>query len=527
MSKPVESGRPASRDRLLAFAFASAELLVEIEPNGTITWAAGAFPSHFGQPADSFVGSTLVSLIAPADREALARTLIGVALRGHASPVILHLNDTAVRPCAFAALKLPGPCPRVCVTLGPLPAPPPAKSDGVQPALMFVREAEAQFRTKQATVLGLLDVKGWAEATANLDGRERNTLRDEIGEALGSVAGPDTTVGELAEGRYGVVSRRQLDVAMLASGLEALIQARPTGRSASVDGNVIGLVETGLEPTQAVRALRFALSKFAEGGSKAITAAGFATGLAGFIAQVRRQTNGLREVIVGRHFDLAFQPVVNLSSRTIHHYEALLRPIEAEGMPWRGTQDFVTCAEALGLAEELDLAVMQQVLAVLTRVSDCSIAANVSGLSMQSVAFRKRLLSLLPSGSYRRLLIELTETAEIKDVAAASTTLDRLRASNIALCIDDFGAGNAAFRYLRDFRMDYVKIDGAYVHAAMHSKRERELVTSMLAVARSMGAQTIAEMIETKEQARLMEELGTTLGQGWLFGRPGPLPDAG
>ncbi len=232
-------------------------------------------------------------------------------------------------------------------------------------------------------------------------------------------------------------------------------------------------------------------------------------------------------MITGRHFDLVFQPVVHLGNRTVHHYEALLRPIAVDGMLWRTTQDFVTCAEALGLAEELDLAVLQQVLSVLTRVSGCSIAANVSGLSMQSVAFRGRLLSLLPSGSYRRLLIELTETAEIQDVAAAATTLDRLRASNIGLCIDDFGAGAAAFRYLRDFRMDYVKIDGAYVHAAMRSKRDRDLVTSMLVLARSVGAQAIAEMIETKEQAHLMEELGSAFGQGWLFGRPGPLPEAG
>jgi EAL domain-containing protein (putative c-di-GMP-specific phosphodiesterase class I) len=72
--------------------------------------------------------------------------------------------------------------------------------------------------------------------------------------------------------------------------------------------------------------------------------------------------------------------------------------------------------------------------------------------------------------------------------------------------------------------MDYVKIDGAYVQAATHSPRERELVTSMLVLARSMGAQAIAEMIETREQAHLMQELGSTFGQGWLFGRPGSLP---
>jgi hypothetical protein len=274
MSQFAPPGRSAPRDRLLAFAFAGADLLIETAPDATITWAAGAFNVRFGRPAESFIGCNLASLIAPADHEALARTLVGVTLRGHTSPVVLHLNDTAASPCALAALKLPGPHPRLCVTLSPLPASPPAKSDGVQPGPVFAREAEARLRTRQATVLGLLDVKGWAEATASLNGSERGTLREEIGEALGSVAGPDTTVGELAEGRYGVVSRRQLDIAMLASGLEALIRAGPAGRSVSVDGNAIGLAESGLEPAQAVRALRFALSKFAEGGSSAVASSG-------------------------------------------------------------------------------------------------------------------------------------------------------------------------------------------------------------------------------------------------------------
>ena len=102
--------------------------------------------------------------------------------------------------------------------------------------------------------------------------------------------------------------------------------------------------------------------------------------------------------------------------------------------------------------------------------------------------------------------------------------LERLRELNIGLCLDDFGAGAAAFRYLRDLPVDYLKIDGAYVQGALRSQRERKVVTSMLDLARSVSAETIAEAIETQELARLMEELGCTFGQGWLFGEPGPLP---
>jgi EAL domain-containing protein (putative c-di-GMP-specific phosphodiesterase class I) len=208
----------------------------------------------------------------------------------------------------------------------------------------------------------------------------------------------------------------------------------------------------------------------------------------------------------------------------VHHYEALLRPTPVPGVLWQTTQEFVTCAETLGFAEELDLAVVERVVAVLERTMRCSIAANISGLSMQSESFRWRLLRLLPNGSYRRLLIELTETAEIEDIATAAATLKRLRDLNVGLCLDDFGAGASAFRYLRDFPVDYLKIDGAYVQGALRSERERKVVISMLDLARSAGAETIAESIETRELAGLMEELGCSLGQGWLFGGAGPLP---
>ena len=525
MSESASFGRSASRERLLAFAFATSDLLMEIGPGGMITWAAGAFKSHFGQSAESIVGCRLASLIAPSDHNALARTLINATVRGHTPPVVLRLNDQAQTSYALGAMMLPNTYPRLCVTLGPVPTPPSAKPESVLPAASFAHEAEARLRAGQVTVLGLLDLKG-SDATT-FSTADRDALRDEIGVALGSVAGSDAAVGELTQDRYGVVSQQQLDMQKLAADLQAVIQAHPDGRGVSLEGKAVAMSAPGLLPAQAARALRFVLTKFADGGADGIEASGFAAGFAGFIEQAKGEAAALRKIIAAGLFDMLFQPVVALSNRSIHHYEALVRPIPRTGALWETAQDFLACVEAVGLTEELDLAVLQRVLATLDRNPACSIAANISGLSMQSEPFHERLLAALPTGSYPRLLIELTETAEIEDVAAAAGTLERLQDRNIALCIDDFGAGAAAFRYVRDFRVDYVKIDGAYVQGAARSSRERNVVASMLDLARSVGAKTIVEMVETDEQARLMQELGATFGQGRLFGRPGPLPASG
>jgi len=519
--------RPLPRDRLAAFAFAAADLLVETDPETRITWAAGAFPARFGEPAEHFVGRQLSVLIAPADRDALARTLVSASLSGQAAPVTLRLNDAAATPCALAALQLPGSRRRLYVTLGRIPTAPPPAGPGPQPAVLFAQEVEARLASPQPGGLGLLDIHGLPSGGDAAGRAGRSAVHEAIDQALGCAADDETVIGEVADGRYGVLSNAQMNTALVAATLQALVRSLPDGAAVSVDGKTIGLSAPELTLAQAVRAVRFALAKFATSGAAAVTESGFGGGLPGFIRQVRDHTAMLRATIAERRFDLVFQPVVALRSRKLHHYEALLRP-GADSCPlWQTPQEFVLCAEALGFAEELDLAVLEQVLRVLERAEGCAIATNVSGVSVQSEPARRRLRKLLPSGSYRRLLIELTETVEIKDVAAAAETLDQLRAQNIGLCLDDFGAGAAAFRYIRDLRFDYLKIDGAFVQGAARDKRGCDLVRSMLDLAKSVGAQAIAEAVETPALARLMEDLGCAFGQGWLFGRPAPLPEAG
>jgi EAL domain-containing protein (putative c-di-GMP-specific phosphodiesterase class I) len=157
------------------------------------------------------------------------------------------------------------------------------------------------------------------------------------------------------------------------------------------------------------------------------------------------------------------------------------------------------------------------------------VAVNLSGLSVQSQAFRDKLFARLDSEPElaRRLMVELTESAEIEHEEEAAATLAGLRARGVPVCLDDFGAGAAAFRYLRAYRVDFVKVDGAFVTAALEQERDRRFVASMVDLSRAVGAEVIAERIETAAHADLMRELGVGYGQGWHFGRPGPLPRRG
>ena len=526
-----DTGRAeATRDRFLAFAFAAADLLIETSLDGTIGFAAGAFRRYFAADGERFIDRRITSLVAPGDHTPLAMALATVTHRGRIAPLVLRLNNAASTPASVAAMLMPGPRPRLCFTVGPLPlepaGPPPGIPVGMQDPAVFLHEAEAALRHCGDRMLGMVELKGWKAVKSALSAQDQRDLTNGIG-ALLTGSGPGIVAGEISEGRYGVVGAAEMDLAQMVVRLDRLVRASPAGRHARVEETNLTLHAGGLAASQAARALRYVVGRFADGGVEAATAVGARGGLEGIVAQVELRARAMREIIEARRFRLQYQPVVALTDQQAHHFEALLRPTPTPANPAHTTQDFVLLAEAVGLSEELDWAVLQETLAALRATPRVRVAVNISGLSMQSRPFRERILdevSRNPEPS--RLLVELTETAEIEDLQGAADSIARLRAAGVAVCIDDFGAGAAAFRYLREFHVDFVKIDGAYVRAATRSARERSFVASMVELATAAGAKTVAEMIETEEQARLMRELGVEFGQGWLFGRPGSLPGA-
>jgi EAL domain-containing protein (putative c-di-GMP-specific phosphodiesterase class I) len=349
-----------------------------------------------------------------------------------------------------------------------------------------------------------------------------------VDEALSAGLGAGCVAGELAAGRYGVVCEGAATASVDLAGLGAQIRdaVRGAGLEAVVETRSLPLRADGLTPVQRTRALRYALDAFARGGYAAVEEAGFSAGLSGFVERACARAEGLRRAIAGRRFSLAFQPIVRIGDGSVEHYEALLRPDPEVASEFGPPGDFVALAETLSMSEELDWAVVEAASAAARRGRGARVAANLSGLSLQSPAFRARLLHLLDREPMlaSRLMVEITETAEIEEEEEAVRTISALRGRGMELCIDDFGAGAAAFRYLRAFRVDMVKIDGAYLRNAMRSEQDRGILASMVGLIRTVGARIVSERIETEDEAALVRGLGADLGQGWLYGRPGALP---
>lgn len=519
MQETLRPSAVSAADRFLTFAFAAAELLVETDAEGRITFAEGAFPARFGHPGHSFLGRPVQELVARDLRSGMGTALELLGATGRIRPMAIRLADREQSPFSVAGLAAPGRGGWFCLTFSPLPHDLPGGPLPGGPGL--ARAAEEAIRAAEGTAtLGLLELTGDGGPLA-----PRADLAARIQSVLASHGGAGAVAADFGAGRFGILAGDSTpDLGALAASVARLLAQH--GLPGQIGTRAVPLASEGLSPLQATRALRFALAAFARGGDAALERAGFAGGLAGFVASAAERATALRATIAERRFRLAFQPIVLLADRKPQHYEALLRPIPTPGTPFSEASEFIALAETVGLSEALDWAVVETACEAARAAAGARIACNLSGLSLQAPGFRERLCATLRAAPdlARRLLIEITETAEIEDEHEAARTVDALRGLGLPICIDDFGACAAAFRYLRAFRVDFVKVDGIYVSHALDNARDRGFIAAMVDLARTVGAEVVAERIETEAQAALMRDLGVAFGQGYLFGRPGALP---
>ena len=234
----------------------------------------------------------------------------------------------------------------------------------------------------------------------------------------------------------------------------------------------------------------------------------------------------LRRAIMHDAFEPYFQPIQRLQDGTGVGFEALVRwNHERRGllMP----SEFIGVGEESTLIEQVDWLMYAHVIASMGEYPGRYVSINVSPRHFLSDNFADRLLRMLDEAQQdpAQLRIEITEVALIEDAARALRVLRQLRGHGIAALLDDFGTGFSALSYLHRFPIQGLKIDHSFV-SGLHSDAGNEslaLVRAILAMATTLGIDTIAEGIETELQRRILVEEGCQYGQGFLLGVPQPV----
>ena len=218
---------------------------------------------------------------------------------------------------------------------------------------------------------------------------------------------------------------------------------------------------------------------------------------------------------------LNIQPLVDSHTHEPVLYECLLRIKQLDGSIM-AAGEFMPVVEELGLIRLVDRKVLEMVVAELTAYPEARLGMNVSGKTTIDRAWLRATVALLRGKPEiaSRLVVEITETAGLEDMEECARFIFTLRDLGCRVALDDFGAGSTSFRHLRSLAVDMVKIDGAFVHNVAQNPDNLIFIRTLVDLAKNFGLETVAECVETTEEADLLTNEGVNLLQGYAFGAP-------
>lgn len=536
------------RDKFLAFAFSSADLFLEIDETGRIGYAIGAAERIMGQDSSNLTGKSIQSLVHPPDWIILKSAVSRLQSGQRFDPLKMRLancpNDSR-KMITIGGCRLPPnenhlylslSEAKVSASLPDITAVWATTSQDDETGLLneggFLQASEAVIgeakKLGQSLQLTLIEIDGLEDLRQRAGPERTNDMLESLGGYLRSQSVANVS-GRLSPEKFSILHGELVEKSDLTEVVTEISKSiDPLNEGVGVNSSSID-IDPYLDEEDAGRALVYTINSFANSQTEGFTMETLNYAATRMMQDALTRISEFKASVRDKKIKLVYQPIVDLETLVPHHYEILARFAEHED-----TFQMVTFAENVGIIQELDLAISESALELLTRFLPASdaegsdpvkLAVNLSGRSMMSDIFIRMLMNLLKAhqGQEDRLLFEITESANIKDLEQTNNIIQEIRRLGYKICLDDFGAGAASFQYLQAFDVDFIKIDGNYVRDINNSERETLMLKSIAGLARSLNVGTVAEMVETEAELKTLKEIGITYGQGYLFGKPEPI----
>jgi diguanylate cyclase (GGDEF)-like protein len=236
----------------------------------------------------------------------------------------------------------------------------------------------------------------------------------------------------------------------------------------------------------------------------------------------------LRQGLEERALVLHYQPIVLIGTGELRALEGLVRLRAGDGS-LLSPDRFLPQAETSGLMWAVGDQVMEQAFAAVAswrgQGRTPAVSVNISPSQLGRDGFADHLLELAAEAGADPawIVAEVTETVLTAENDRMLASLASLSRAGVRIALDDFGTGYSSLAWLHEMPVDIVKIDKSFVQTMAHDHRRAVVVAAVLDIADQIGLMVVAEGVETEAQRRMLEEMGCTHGQGWLFGRPAPL----
>ncbi len=408
-------------------------------------------------------------------------------------------------------------------------------------SLLLDRLEQSQLRTRRSMTniavihLGLDDFTRLNDRFGNLAG---NTVLASVAGRLVGVLRGSETVARVGGDQFAVVSEGVEDIEAAEALARRILQALSDpfmleGSARSITfgiGIVLENPETGRSANEILRDAALAMARAKAGGANQIEVLERRERSVG-ADQTSALANEISPAISSGDIVLHYQPVINLNTNLIAGFEALLR--------WQHpTRGLISPTTLVSIAEEAELDdvlakwVIQQSLAdfaTLQAISPNPISMNIN-LSARQIADPEVVShvndSLKTTGTPPgQFIIDLTERSVVEEEIGLEG-MGRLRDLGVAMSLDDYGSGLSSLLFLRHLPIDMVKVDPSFVTGVGTDSRDQALISGVVAMAAGLGLTTVAEGVESHEQATMLKDLGCNQAQGHFFGYPTSLADA-
>lgn len=385
--------------------------------------------------------------------------------------------------------------------------------------------AQALARGGTTGTMTLVDLDGLNAVCDRLEAEETVVLMERIGTTLRSSAIDGSLVGRTSEQGFGLVHDASLDADHLAQALgELILAADPSAEGVRVRRGSVVLDGGAVTSEEAEEAVLYAIRKFGESKHGTVQLGTMSECCASMAREHVQRLARFKRTVSSDEFSTVVQPIVEISTGAIKHFELLSRFGRAdEGSP----QTVIAFAEDVGVICDFDLRVIARSLLAIDEADQAgsrqlNLAVNLSMCSVEHLDFIEAVDQLFAGRPETRshIIFEITETARIEDTRAANNAVQALRRAGHKVCLDDFGAAASSFQYLKALEVDAIKIDGAYVTRALGSRGNRAFLKAMVGFCLEMDVEVVGEMVEDENTARFLDNCGIRCGQGFYFGRP-------
>ncbi|MFD1611409.1 EAL domain-containing protein [Sphingomonas tabacisoli] len=398
------------------------------------------------------------------------------------------------------------------------------------PNRRFIRELlhdALSVQPKRSCALMLIDLDRFKSVNDTLGHEAGDALLLEVGNRLHEVLPEGAFAGRLGGDEFAAIVQ-DVEPAKLeeiaGSVVEALSAPYPVVGATATIGASIGIATAESEATTVdllTRNADLALYCSKHQGRGKYTH--FVPAMLDEADERRRMEADLRVALTEKQFSIAYQPIVDAERNEVVAFEALLRwnhPTRGEVSPER----FIPVAEDAGLIRGIGEWVLRTACAEAARWPEhVKLAVNLSALQVEADGLLANVLSALAHTGLapERLEFEVTESVYLREGPATGKTLEALKSLGVGLALDDFGTGYSSLGYLQRAEFSKIKIDRSFVKAAANGCQESlAIIQAIISMAKGLGMTTTAEGVETEAERKLVRDLGCTLIQGFLVGRP-------